>query len=152
MSPRMRLLCCVDFGPLCDRVVAEAVSLARPAAGEIVLLHVARAEEPLTSGGVAPPGTHPVPPLDVAERRQKLEAKVASVQGQGAEVRGVLVIDEEPAEAVLREAEAVHATHIVLGSHGHAMVFELLVGSFTQAVLRRSKIPVVVVPVAHVDE
>ena len=152
MSPRMRLLCCVDFGPLCDRVVAEAVSLARPAAGEIVLLHVARAEEPLTSGGVAPPGTHPVPPLDIAERREKLEAKVASVQGQGPDIRGVLVIDENPAEAVLREAEAVQATHIVLGSHGHAVVFELLVGSFTNAVLRKSKLPVLVVPVAHVED
>jgi nucleotide-binding universal stress UspA family protein len=148
----MRLLCCVDFAPHCDRVVAEAVSLARPAAGEVVLLHAARAEEPLTSGGVAPPGTHPIPPPDIAERRTKLEAKVASVQGQGVDVRGVLVIDEDPAEAVLREAEALHATHVVLGSHGHAMVFELLVGSFTQAILRRSKVPVLVVPVGHTED
>jgi len=122
------------------------------AAGEVTRLHVAPADEPLTSGGVAPPRTHPVPPVDIVERREKLEAKVASVQGQGVEVRGVLVIDETPAEAVLREADAVGATHIVLGSHGHAMVFELLVGSFTQAVLRRSRRPVVVVPIAHTED
>lgn len=148
----MRFLCCVDFAPPSDRVVAEAVSLARPAGSEVVLLHVARAEPPLTSGGVAPPGMHAVPPIDVAERRAKLEAKVASVQGQGAEVRGLLVVDENPAEAVLREAQALGATHIVLGSHGHAVVFELLVGSVTQAVLRKSRIPVVVVPNGHVEE
>ncbi|MFO0714727.1 MAG: universal stress protein [Sandaracinus sp.] len=148
----MRLLCCVDFGPSSDRIVAEAVSLARPAAGEVVLLHVAPAEEPLTSGGVAPPRTHPIPPLDMAERRARLEAAVSSVQGQGVDVRGVLSVDESPAEAVLREAESQGATHIVLGSHGHAMVFELLVGSFTQAVLRHSRLPVVVIPVAHSEE
>lgn len=148
----MRLLCCVDFGPSTDRIVAEAVSLARPAAGEVVLLHIAPAEEPLTSGGVAPPRTHPVPPIDVAERRARLEAAVGSAQGQGVDVRGVLSVDEAPAEAVLREAEAQGATHVVLGSHGHAMVFELLVGSFTQAVLRRSRLPVLVVPVARAEE
>ncbi|MBX7196657.1 MAG: universal stress protein [Sandaracinaceae bacterium] len=148
----MRLLCCVDFGPSSDRIVAEAVSLARPAAGEVVLLHVAPAEEPLTSGGVAPPRTHPIPPLDMAERTARLEAAVSSVQGQGVDVRGVLSVDESPAEAVLREAESQGATHIVLGSHGHAMVFELLVGSFTQAVLRHSRLPVVVIPVAHSEE
>lgn len=148
----MRLLCCVDFGPSTDRIVAEAVSLARPAAGEVVLLHIAPAEEPLTSGGVAPPRTHPVPPIDMAERRARLEAAVGSVQGQGVDVRGVLSVDEAPADAVLREAEAQAATHIVLGSHGHAMVFELLVGSFTQAVLRRSRLPVLVVPVTRVED
>jgi nucleotide-binding universal stress UspA family protein len=68
------------------------------------------------------------------------------------DVRGVLSVDEAPADAVLREAEAQGATHIVLGSHGHAMVFELLVGSFTQAVLRRSRIPVLVVPVTRTEE
>lgn len=148
----MRLVACVDFSPSCDRVVAEAVSLARPSAGEVVLLHAAPAEEPLTSGGVAPPRTHPVPPLDVEERRAQLEAKVASVQGQGVEVRGALVIDEEPADAVLREAETLGATHIVVGSHGHALVFELLVGSFTQTILRRSVLPVVVVPMARAED
>ncbi len=60
--------------------------------------------------------------------------------------------DHRYADAVLREAEAQAATHIVLGSHGHAMVFELLVGSFTQAVLRRSRLPVLVVPVTRVED
>ncbi|MFN7702706.1 MAG: universal stress protein, partial [Deltaproteobacteria bacterium] len=53
----MRLLCCIDFGPSTDRIVSEAVSLARPSGAEVILLHVARAEEPLTSGGGAPPRT-----------------------------------------------------------------------------------------------
>lgn len=148
----MRLLCCVDFGPWTDRIVSEALALARPAAAEVLLFHVAPAEEPLTSGGVAPPATHPVPPLDVEERRARLEAAVARAQGQGVDVRGVMSVDEVPADAVLREADALGATHIVLGSHGHAMVFELLVGSFTQSVLRRSRLPVLVVPVTRAEE
>jgi hypothetical protein len=58
----MCLLCCVDFGPSTDRIVNAAVSLARPVAGEVVPLHVAPAEEPLTSGGVAPPRSIPFRP------------------------------------------------------------------------------------------
>jgi len=37
---------------------------------------------------------------------------------------------------------------IVMGSHGHGALYELLVGSITQGVLKAAKCPVVVVPAA----
>lgn len=145
------LVCCIDFSPLQDKVLAEAEALARALAAEVVLLHVLPAEAPLTSGGMAPPGTHVVPPADLDERRQRLEAEVVRLRERGLGATGKLVLDEQPADAVMHQVEATKASHIVIGSHGHAMVFELLVGSFTQAVLRRAKVPVVVVPVARTD-
>lgn len=145
------LVCCIDFSPLQDKVLTEAEALARALAAEVILVHALPAEEPLTSAGMAPPGTHLVPPPDVEDRRKRLEAEVARLRERGLSASGKLLLDEQPAEAVMREVESSKASHIVIGSHGHAMVFELLVGSFTQAVLRRTKVPVVVVPVSRTD-
>jgi nucleotide-binding universal stress UspA family protein len=47
---------------------------------------------------------------------------------------------------VLAEVERVGADLIVLGSHGHGAVYSLIVGSVAQGVIRRAKVPVVVVP------
>jgi nucleotide-binding universal stress UspA family protein len=45
-------------------------------------------------------------------------------------------------------AERLRASYIVMGSHGHTAFFDLLVGSNTHGVLRRSSCPVLVVPPA----
>jgi nucleotide-binding universal stress UspA family protein len=47
---------------------------------------------------------------------------------------------------VLAEADRLGAELIVLGSHGHGAVYELLVGSVAEGVVRRSKVPVLLVP------
>jgi nucleotide-binding universal stress UspA family protein len=146
------IACCIDFSPLSDLVIDEASRLSKALASELLLIHAVRAEEPLTSGGMAPPGTHPLPTEDVDALKTRLTSEVERLVSRGLTVRGKLLIDEDPARAVLSEVASSGASHIVLGSHGHAMVFELLVGSFTQAVLRKSRVPVVVVPVSHSED
>lgn len=46
-------------------------------------------------------------------------------------------------------ARARDADFIVLGSHGHGAMYDLLVGSTAHGVLRRAPCPVVVVPAAR---
>ena len=48
------------------------------------------------------------------------------------------------AEAILEEARNLSAAFIVIGSHGHGAVYELLAGSTTHGVLHRAPCPVVV--------
>lgn len=143
----MRLLVCLDFSPLSDRVVAEAVALARPSGASIVLLHVARTEPALTSGGVGPPGGHRVPPPNVDVLGARVAEVADRVRAEGLEARAELrLADGEIHDAILEEIAPHQATHVVIGSHGHSQVFELVVGSVTRGVLRAARIPVVVVP------
>jgi nucleotide-binding universal stress UspA family protein len=41
---------------------------------------------------------------------------------------------------------------IVLGSHGHGALYDLLVGSVAEGVLKHSKVPVLVVPALRVKK
>ena len=49
-------------------------------------------------------------------------------------------------ETILEESEKEAVDMIVMGSHGHGAVYNLLVGSVTSGVLKSSKRPVLVVP------
>ncbi len=64
--------------------------------------------------------------------------------------QGVKVTLDEPtgavAEEILRQADAINADLIVMGTHGHGAMYNLLVGSATKGVLKHSTRPVLLVP------
>jgi len=47
---------------------------------------------------------------------------------------------------VIAEAERLPADLIVLGSHGHGAVYNMLVGSVAEGIVRASAVPVLLVP------
>lgn len=57
------------------------------------------------------------------------------------------MLDEPPADAITRVAETRHADEIVIGSRGLGRVRTAL-GSVSQEVLHRARVPVVVIPPA----
>ncbi len=63
----------------------------------------------------------------------------------GLEVEGVAA-DGDPADLILSTASQKGAGLIVMGTHGHTGLKHLLLGSVAEEVIRRSKLPVLVVP------
>ena len=57
-----------------------------------------------------------------------------------------LQLNGAPVTHIVAQAEKFSADYIVMGSHGHTAVYDLLVGSTTHGVLMRAKCPVVIVP------
>ena len=49
--------------------------------------------------------------------------------------------------STLKEAARLEAGLIVVGTHGHGAVYDALIGSFSAGIIRKSKLPVLVVPV-----
>jgi nucleotide-binding universal stress UspA family protein len=59
---------------------------------------------------------------------------------------GILRLTGAPVNRILEQAESLPADYVVLGSHGHTAVYELLVGSTAHGVLKSATCPVIVVP------
>jgi nucleotide-binding universal stress UspA family protein len=57
-----------------------------------------------------------------------------------------LMPEGHPKEEILKTAETWQADLIVIGTHGRTGFLHLLLGSVAEEVVRRSKIPVIVVP------
>lgn len=139
------ILAPIDFSPASESVVAEATALARALDGRVVLLTV-----------IQPPTvmTEYAPLLaDIAEvtaaGEKNASRQLAVIEGNLAE-EGIpsdsLQFVGAPIPHIVEQAENLKADYIVMGSHGHTALYDLLVGSTTHGVLMRAKCPVVIVP------
>jgi nucleotide-binding universal stress UspA family protein len=63
----------------------------------------------------------------------------------------VVLVDGDPAQAILDQVEAGHHDLIVVGSRGRGDAASLLLGSVSHAVLHHSRVPVLIVHVPSVE-
>jgi len=143
------ILAAIDFSKISDAVVAEAVDLARAVKGRLVVVTVMQrvvVVPPVNSGGYV--STMKAEEITAAAEKATVK-RLAKVQArlQAARIgnEGVLLTGL-PADQILARAKKHTADYIVMGSHGHTAVYELLVGSTTHGVLLRAQCPVVIVP------
>ena len=57
----------------------------------------------------------------------------------------VLILNGEPAEVIIQTAKERNCDLIVMGTHGHGGITEVLIGSTAKKVVRHSTIPVLVI-------
>ncbi len=135
-----RLLIPLDGSVCGEHALREGVALARRLNAEVTLLHVLHPEQSRVPRPAEPPG-----PLDARAARRMLTqaAETAYIEGVVAQTRLVEDPRVHPVEAIL-EAEAAHDL-TVLATHGRRGLEHLVLGSVTEAVLRRSDKPHLVV-------
>jgi len=77
---------------------------------------------------------------DASRRLGDLASRLAGVATETLTATGI------PADEIVREASSSGADLIVLGSHGHTALYDLLVGGTAHGVLKKAACPVLVVP------
>ena len=158
-----RILVPIDFSDVTPRVIGVAQQLAKALDAEVHLIHVrelsaaaahgalgyclAGMPELASMSGVPVPLFDPMPQTMLVDESQK--SKLAQWQKEIAQ-GGLKVTLHEPtgtvAEEILLQAESLNADLIVMGTHGHGAMYNLLVGGVTKGVLKHSTRPVLLVP------
>jgi nucleotide-binding universal stress UspA family protein len=134
----------LDGSETSERAVDVAAEFAAPLNAEIVLCHVADlARAAAMSAGEA---------QLVAGCLDALRDEGRAILDDGAQrIKGRVpvatrIVDGQPVDAIERLAAEISAAYIVLGSHGRTGLTRLVLGSVAEGVVRRARIPVVVVP------
>jgi nucleotide-binding universal stress UspA family protein len=158
-----RILVPIDFSGVTPRVIDLARQLAKALDAEIHLVHVkelsaAAAQGTLGYGLAGMPELAPMSGVPVTvfdPMRQPIpedegqKSKLAQWQKEITQ-DGIKVSLHEPtgavAEEILNQADVLNADLIVMGTHGHGAMYNLLVGSATKGVLKHSARPVLLVP------
>lgn len=142
------ILAPLDFSVVTRTVMAQAVALARAVDGRVVLLHVLpRAPRRLEGGS---PGTESEADF-LSAIEQAASARLALLQE---ELRATGVAAHairrrgNPGQCIVQQAERLSADYIVIGSHGHTAIYDLIVGSTTTRVLKEASCRVVIIPPA----
>ena len=66
-------------------------------------------------------------------------------KGDGFTTDDIIVLRGNPVEEIIKSAEECNCDLIVMGTHGHGTLEDVMLGSTARRVIRRSKIPVLVV-------
>ncbi len=133
-----------DGSECSDRGLALAGSLAESQSGSarVVLVHVRE-----MIAGTGRGGAYPLE-LDEAGLRSKIDGQVEDLRARGitAELIVHTVRNHGPAAEIADAALAVGADLIVIGSRGHSLLSEMVLGGVTMRLLPAAPCPVLVVP------
>lgn len=153
------ILYATDLGTHTRPVFRHAILLAQKLDARIVVAH---AMEPLGTTAKAviesylPQGNYQkLHDEGFAKTRELLKTRIekacAEELGTSAAdshlIEDVVVLEGMPAQVLYKEAQKRNAHLIVLGSHGHSRLGEMLIGSTARRLTHISKIPVLLVPV-----
>ena len=135
----------IDFSNVTDSVVRAATKLAAAMKGELLLLHAAEPDPDFVGYEVGPETVRDDVAHELRDEHRELGKLAERVSAEGLVCRA-LMIQGPTVETAIEQAERHKVAWIVLGSHGHGALFNLLVGSVSEGVLHRATCPVVVVP------
>jgi len=139
-----KILISLDYSPTAQKVAEAGYALAISMGAEVILLHVVLelANYSYTYLNMGPLQ------LDSA-----VELKDASIQFLDKTKRHLndiniktIVVEGAFAESILSAARQLHANIIVMGSHSHSWLENIVVGSVTEKVLNKTTIPLFIVP------
>ena len=140
-----RILVAIDFSPVTEEQLKFVEDLIEPDGGDILLLHVLNPSPHYMEYGTM----GDLVGLSESELRAQLEALADKMklrlERDGVKV-AVLLDHGEAIPRIIMEAERTQADLLVLGSHGHGSLYDLLVGSTSEGVMRKTPCPVVLVP------
>lgn len=140
-----KILVAVDFSEMAKEAVGQAAVIAKHAQGELLLLYVAP-PNPDYIGMKSFNHDEREELADVLhQEHSQLQDMAHRLTAQGIQTKALLV-QGDVIDTILDEARKKNADMIAMGSHGYSGISHALLGSISEGVLRKSKLPVLIVP------
>lgn len=147
MKPQKTVLIALDYDPTAQFVSESGYLLGKSMGAEVVLLHVITEPVAYTTAylnymdlGPLQLDHHDGPKKAAQLFLNKSKEHLGDLNIQ------ILVRKGDFADTILETAISLDADVIVMGSHSHRWLEDLLLGSVTESVLKQSKIPLFIVP------
>lgn len=139
----------IDFSDTSGRLLEAAEAEARLRGARLHLLHVIEPSAEL-AGFEADPQMmrlqiNPITGDSEKAEEMRLEKLAAEIRGRGISCDHAVKFGL-PADEIIAAVEEQGADLIVMGSHGRGAIYHLFAGSVVTGVLKRTKRPVLVVP------
>jgi nucleotide-binding universal stress UspA family protein len=152
-SPK-KVLIALDYDPTAKNIAESGYALAKSMGAEVMLLHVISDPVFYSSADYSPIlGLNGFMDMTPFQLDSVHGLKAASqhfldkiIQHLGDENITTLINEGDFAESILYTSKHLHADIIVMGSHSHKWLEEILMGSVTQKVLHQTKIPLFIIP------
>jgi len=154
-----KVLIALDYDKTAKKVAEAGYEMAKAMNAEIVLLHVISDPVYYSSTEYSPimgfTDSFGLDPLqfDSADRLKTVSQHFLddSKNHLGDNTIQTVLKEGDFAESILKTAKDLHADIIVMGSHSHKWLENIIMGSVTENVLRHTSIPLFIVPTKKRD-
>ena len=145
----MKNICvALDFSDVMDSVLVRAKSLAKAYRASVYLIHVMEETPAYGMYGFSPeeiPMVGPTPVELFKALEERMDKIAADFIQEGIETRAQ-VIEGDPLEEILRYSQTESSDVIVVGAHEHGLFASMLLGNLAESLIRKSLIPILVIP------
>jgi nucleotide-binding universal stress UspA family protein len=135
-----------DGSTLSEKAIRAGIDLARSVNAEVTLFTASAPFHSIVTGTAVIPRTTAVEYTELAEKNaaERLKPAEEYARSRGVEFHSEHVYAEFPYEAIVDAARRDGCDLVCMASHGRKGLAGLFIGSETQKVLTRSKVPVLV--------
>jgi len=140
----MRLLVALDLSEPTELIVKEAELLAKNMSARIWILHNAEPEPDVLEFKTDPQTARESLAEKFHREHRQIQDIAKRLRNEGLKATALLV-HGPTVETILKEASDLDVDMIIVGSHGRSAVYQLLVGSVSEGILRGSRCPVLIV-------
>lgn len=139
------ILTLIDFSETCHLVVGRASELSSFYNAKCWLMHVAAPDPDFVGYEVGPQYIRDHRAEMLKDEHSKLEGYKEQLEKEGVKSE-ILLIQGQINSTIISEIERLNIDMVVLGSHGHSKLYDLVVGSVCEYTLRYATIPLVIIP------
>ena len=141
----MKLLVAVDLSESTQTIVEKVEEINKEYPAKVWILHSAEPEPDILEFKVDPLAARETLAKKFHNEHCQIQEIANRLRKAGLDATALLV-HGSTVEAILKEASDLDVDMIVVGTHGRGAMYQLLVGSVSEGVLRKSRYPVLVIP------
>jgi len=141
----MKILAAIDFSPVTEQVLATLTRMAATLHTQVWLVYVTPPDPAFVGYSAGPDVVRDQVAVEHHASHQQLQQLAERLRKAGVETTALL-LQGSTVVTIIAEAARLPADLIVLGSHGHGAVYNMLVGSVAEGIVRASKMPVLLGP------
>lgn len=142
----MNILVAVDLSPASEKVIEAARGVAKLTGVSVFVLHAVETEPDFICPDTDPESARKLVAEQFPLEDSGVKKLAEKLTDDGLDASALLVCGPS-VDKTLQEAEILDAGLIVVGTHGHGAVYDVLIGSYSAGIIRKSKLPILVVPV-----
>lgn len=154
----MKILVAIDFSDISEKLLQQAEKLVRAMSADIILIHVAEPNPDHIAYDFDPAAMYAIDPGEIrrqiAERfhheHQQIQQMAEKLRGEGLSCKA-LMVQGPTVDMLLGAVQHMNIDFIIAGSHGKGLLSQILLGSSSEALVRKSPVPVYLVPATKQD-
>ena len=124
----MNILVAVDLSPASEKVVEAAGKVAKLTGAAVYVLHAAEPEPDFVGYDAGPEVVRTQVAQELRREHRGVQALAEKLRNNDIDATALLVRGPT-VETTLKEADSLKAELIVVGTHGHGAVYDVLIGS-----------------------